>query len=104
MDIIGVYPMSTKEPCHMIEADFESTDTVDDLDWGEVTQENPNQPRENWQVAYDEQAVNECKSRWICFFHFLDVSMPLITPVGNLHLPEPTPIPDHLQHIQYHEP
>lgn len=75
-----------------------------DFDWSEVTQEELGQPRSNWQVPYDEQALGEQQSRWAFFFHYLDLSKPLLTPCGPVKLPGPTPIPRHLEHVAYETP
>jgi hypothetical protein len=69
-----------------------------------VTQENENGPQSNWQVAYDEQPLDDKRSRWAFFFHYLDLSKPLLTPMGPLELPTPTPLPEHLQQIAYDDP
>jgi len=102
--IIGVHPISAKEPCHLLE--IELTAPSGDFDFGLVTQEMADQPKANWQVAYDEQQVgdNEAGSRWVFFFHYLDFERPLLTPLGPFTLPEPTPVPPHLKAIEYYEP
>ncbi len=76
----------------------------EDFDWGAITQEIPNLARDNWQVPWDEQQVNTDAERWVFFFHFLDVSQPLITSSGTLELPKPTPLPKRLAYIPYEAP
>lgn len=100
--ILGVYPINASQPCYLIEAAI--GEPIEAFDWGSVTQEDADQPRSNWQVAYDERPLNEERSRWAFFFHYLDFSKPLLTPVGPLKLPTPSPIPEHLQQIEYAEP
>jgi hypothetical protein len=99
--IRGVHPVDAPEPCHLIEAELVD---AEDFDWGEVTQEDATQPRENWQVAYDEQPLDNDERCWAFFFHHLDLAKPLLTPVGPIPLPAPTPCPEHLHNIEYMEP
>ena len=99
--IRGVHPVETPEPCHLIEAELVNGEK---FDWGKVTQEDSTQPRSNWQVAYDEQPLDEDKRRWVFFFHYLDFSKPLMTSAGPIQLPAPTPGPAHLKKIEYMEP
>ena len=103
-EVIGVYPIDAPEPCHLIEVLLSGDDNS--FDWGEVTQEDPTQPKYNWQVAYDEQLVEENKgeSRYVFFFHYLDFSKPLITPFGEINLPKPTALPARLADIEYYPP
>jgi hypothetical protein len=99
--IHGVHPVETREPCHLIEVVLPKDEK---FDWGKVTQEKPKQPRENLQVAYDEQPVDEAANRWVFFFHYLDVNKPLMTPLGKVRLPAPTTLPERLASIKYYEP
>lgn len=99
--IRGVHPVEATEPCHLIEAELKD---AEDFDWGEVTQEDASQPRDNWQVAYDEQPLDDDERYWAFFFHHLDLAKPLLTPAGPIQLPAPTPSPEHLDHIEYMEP
>ena len=75
-----------------------------EFDWGEVTQETSGQPRANWQVAYDERPLDDFAKHWIFFFHFLNVETPLLTPLGPVRLPQPTPMPGPLASIRYEVP
>jgi hypothetical protein len=102
MKIIGVHAVEASQPCHLIELDFEPDDGP--VDWGMVTQEDPDQPRANWQVAYDQRPLNDEATRWAFFFHYLDPSRPLLTPAGSLTLPAANPLPAHLRRISYTEP
>jgi hypothetical protein len=74
---------------------------IEDLNWSELTQEIPDQSRENWQVPYDEQALDDTGRRWTFFFHFLDLRKPLLTSFGPITLPEPTELPPHLAFMKY---
>jgi hypothetical protein len=94
-EIVGVHRVNTSEPCHLIEMTISGK--VDEFDWGAVTQDDPSQPRCNWQVAYDETPLDDVKTRWVFFFHYLNFSKTLLTPCGALDLPAPNCLPDYLR-------
>lgn len=71
------------------------------FDWAQVTQEIPDLPRANWQVPYDERPLDEHRTRWAFFFHYLKPSEPLLTPYGRIPLPAPTPLPAHSRDVIY---
>ena len=96
--VIGIHPITADEPVHLVELEVDA----DDFDFGEVTQETPGQPHSNWQVAYDERELGA--NRFAFFFHYLDLSRPLLTPIGPLPLPPESPVPEHLQDIEYEQP
>lgn len=105
LTVVGVHPVkSADEPCHLVELLVEGAD--DELDFGKVTQEVKGQPRDNWQVPYDEQTLKEGdgKCRYAFFFHYLDLKNPLQTPLGPVKLPTPTDTPKHLKKINYEAP
>lgn len=102
MEIIGIYPIVAEDPCHLIEVNIYSNSY--EYKWGEVTQEVKGQPIENWQVAYDEQPLDDENKRWVFFFHYLDFTKPLRTPDGEVDLLSPTRFPERLSHIEYEEP
>lgn len=79
-------------------------DQIEDLNWSEVTQEIPDQPKENWQVPYDEQLLDDTGRRWAFFFHFMDWRKPLLTSFGPITLPKPTELPRHLSFMKYESP
>jgi len=87
---------------HVVEIEF--VPSADELDWSEITQPVAGTPRSNWQVPYDEQALDTDRTRWVFFFHFLDFRQPLMTPCGPVTLPAVTPLPNHLQGIEYWAP
>ncbi len=97
--ILGVHPIKSSEPCHLLEVDWKPESGT--LDWNGITQEIENQPRANWQAAYDEQSLGN--HRWAFFFHYLDLNKPLLTPEGAVILPAPSVLPTHLRHIKYFE-
>lgn len=102
--IVGIHPIAADEPVHLVE--LEIVGSADDFDFGEVTQELPDQPRSNWQVPYDEREIASEPGRvWSAFFfHYLDTSKPLLSPAGPLELPTETPVPEHLQDVEYEQP
>jgi hypothetical protein len=77
---------------------------VDNFDWSQITQEIAGEPRENWQVPYDEQQLDDSGHRWAFFFHFLDLQKPLLTKGGPIKLPTPKELPAHLKSIKYDAP
>ena len=108
--VLGVHPvMEAPEPCHLVEIAVDGTDAPD---FDAITQENPELPRAEWQVAYDERSLSETAStnntrgasRYAFFFHYLDLSRPLLTANGLAALPPPSPMPAHLRFVTYEEP
>lgn len=75
-----------------------------EFDWSKVTQPEYDKPPETWQAAYDERYLEGEPDRWAFFFHFLELSEPLQTSHGDLPIPDPTPIPPHLESIRYEIP
>ena len=104
IQILGVHPVEASEPCYLIEVAVNDPEGA--FDWNDVTQEDPDQPPDNWQVAYDEQLLGKSgsESRYVFFFHYLDLSKPLLTSFGEVELPEPTPMPPHLMGVEYYPP
>ena len=89
--VIGVYPVSAPEPCHLVELFVSKIDG--DFDVGAITQEIIGRPRANWQVPYDEVFLNadgdglrdpekrdaqpaDSEFRLAFFFHHLDFAAP----------------------------
>lgn len=102
--IIGIHPVQADEPVHLIELLVDGD--ADGFDFGEVTQELADQPKPNWQVAYDERVLQESDGsiRYAFFFHYVYFDKPLLTPAGALPLPKPTQVPAHLRDIVYEAP
>lgn len=122
IEIIGVHPIEAPEPCHLVEVVVRNCKGPFDL--GQVTQEAPGRPPEDWQVPWDEKILDASGERvvadggeawdsrelWIgdirvaFFFHYLDAGKPLLCPLGPLQVPTPRPLPDRLRVIQYRAP
>jgi hypothetical protein len=126
VEIIGVYPIKAREPVHLVEMLIRHSKRA--IKVGKITQELPGQPELNWQVAYDEKILNAAGTRvvaggflewknpglwsklWIgdvrlvFFFHYLDLSKPLKTPLGDASLPPETKKPRRLSAITYEPP
>ena len=98
--VIGTHPVAAQEPLHLVE--IEVAGDAGDFDFCEVTQEVRGQPRSNWQAVYDEREIGE--NRFAFFFHYLNMAKPLLSPVGPLALPPESPVPEHLQGIEYEPP
>jgi hypothetical protein len=104
VSIVGVYPIGADEPVHLVEIRLRGSDS--DFDFSDVEQEDVTQPRENWQVAYDEQLIDESNDEkvYVFFFHNLDFKKPLRTSLGELKLPLPSKLPPRLKTISYDPP
>jgi hypothetical protein len=100
--IRGVHPIEADEPCHLIE--IELIDVTGGLNFADFTQDIAGRPRENWQVAYDEEPLDDGECIWTFFFHYLDFAKPLLTPEGPMKLPPATPLPGHLRRREYWPP
>jgi hypothetical protein len=122
VEIIGVYPVDAEEPVHIIEILVKNSKDIFDL--SEFTQDIHAQPKEGWQVPWDEKLLDidgrkvvaddlllsKKHQLWIgdiriiFFFHYLDFSKALITPFGPVNLPEERPRPERLSQINYESP
>ena len=102
--IISSHKVATQEPVYLIE--MEVSDEISNFDFGKVTQAIHDQPIDNWQVAYDEQEIESPNGnkRVVFFFHYLNLDIPLSTSLGELDVPSPSPLPNHLKRIEYCAP
>ena len=102
--VIGVHPIPADEPVHLLEIEING-DAVP-FDFGKITQEIADQPRQNWQAPFDEREVSRegGSIRVAFFFHYLDLRKPLFTPFGTVPLPAESTIPKHLSAIEYEQP
>jgi hypothetical protein len=115
IEFLGLYPV--QKNVHLIECMVRGTpDEVVRI--GDFTQPLPGVKRSSWQVAYDEYLLNrsgtdgfdifepqgiriEMDLRMAFFMHFLDLRLPILSPVGELRLPSETPMPERLKFLKY---
>jgi hypothetical protein len=88
------------EGLHLIEIQVEPPDCI--VDWSAITQPIAGKPSSEWQVPWDERPLGN--GRWAFFLHFVQLDKPLQTSSGIVQLPVPTPIPRHLERVQYDLP
>ncbi len=102
--VIGIHPITADEPVHLVE--LEIVVNTEDFNFGEITQELQDQPRSNWQTVYDlrELEGESGRTRFVFFFHYLDTTRSLLSPVGPLDLPPESPVPEYLQGFEYEQP
>ena len=102
--IIGAHPVKADEPVFQIELLIQGD--INEFDIGDITQEIFGQPKSDWQVPYDERIIEASPQnvRYAFFFHYLDFNKPLLTPAGEIPLPNATKRPAHLQGIEYQSP
>ena len=119
IDILGVYPIKSTEPCHLIELSINSINNP--LDISKITQEDTTNSEDNWQVPYlehildfsgneilaDDFEIDDKPELWkenirlVFFFHYLKLDKPLITPFGDISLPAESELPNRLNIIKY---
>lgn len=102
--ITGVHEIEADEPVHLIEIEVDGD--VESFDFSDITQETPDQPKDNWQCAYDDREIDSptSKRRFAFFFHYLDFRLPLLTSFGEVAIPDPSPLPERLADIEYDQP
>ena len=122
VEVVGVYPIpEAPEPCHLVEVVVRDSEGFDPA---QFVQPDSTQPEDNWQVAYDERALNasgdapitesfeladrpellEGTVRLVFFMHYLDPALRLRTPFGEVELPTPTEKPERLAAVRYEQP
>lgn len=119
---VGVYPIKAAEPCHLVEIQLEGVGPG--LDFGGFTQPAEGQPQALWQVPWMEVVLNSGGTevvgvsevidkhpemltgsvRVAFFMHFLDLGRPLLSQLGEIALPKPTPKPSRLKMLKYEAP
>jgi hypothetical protein len=122
VEVIGVHPVVAEEPVHLIEVVVRNS--AGPFELVAFWQENPTQPKSNWQVCYDEQVLDKTGERIVAdgwdakkdkglwtgdvrlafFLHYVDFSKPLNTQFGDVPLPSPTERPARLSMINYDSP
>lgn len=113
VEVIGVYPINSN--VHLFEVML-NDNKPSEVNVDEFTQEILNEPKENWQAAYDERYLNESGDRVVgdffekplediaptrlaFFMYYVNFNTPLITPYGEVALPFPSPLPQRLKDI-----
>jgi hypothetical protein len=117
LQVIGVHPVQeAPDPCYLVE--LRVGPGLPPLDLTAVTQPASGLPGSGWQAPVDphlldaagnsgqpldEDAVRAVPSpsRLAFFFYFLQLDRPLLTPIGPLQLPVPTPRPSRLAFLRY---
>ena len=117
ISLVGVYPIDAAEPCHLVELQF--SDVLGEINFSEITQPAPDQPKENWQVPFDEAWLTPsgdaeisgafCQPagrelRMVFYFHHLSMLAPLLTPCGPIDIPLETAKPSRLDFMEYVRP
>ncbi len=122
IEVIGIYPTEADESVHLVEILVRNSEGRFDL--SEFTQEVNGQPKQNWQVPWDERILDSIGEKVIAdsfsvkkkpelwngivrltfFFHYLDFFKPLITPFGLVPLINQKSKPDRLSEIEYKSP
>jgi len=116
IEILGIYPIPSEEPVHLIEAQIMGY--RGSFDFGLVLQPNPKLPESNWQVAwlpyllsgdgktgepyFDFKPIDvEGSQRMAFFLHYTDPQLPLSTPFGFVSLPSQSPLPTRLNFVKF---
>jgi hypothetical protein len=117
-EVIGVHPVDdADEPCHLLELQLTGHGL---FNVGAITQRDESLPRSDWQVPYDEQQLSADGASGVAihggevrvhgvlriafFFHFLNPDEALLTSLGSVTLPGPTPRPERLRFLAYEAP
>ncbi|HWQ92107.1 MAG TPA: hypothetical protein VN673_10575, partial [Clostridia bacterium] len=110
-EVVGVYPVKAKEPCHLIELRLEAVDPA--FDFGGFTQPIPGQPQGAWQVPWMEVILDRTGTRIVAdtetinsnanllrgnlrvafFMHYLDITRPLVSQSAKSLYPSRAPCP-----------
>ena len=118
VELLGLYPV--QRDVHLLEIVIRGTPN-EVVQMQEFAQPKPGVKKSSWQVAYDEYLLNrsgtdglsifepqgiriEMDLRMTFFLHYLDLRLPISTPVGPMQLPSETPRPERLQFIKYAPP
>lgn len=118
IELLGLYPI--QKDVHLIEIMVRGK-PGEAVQMEEFTQPKRGVRKSSWQVSYDEHLVNrggtdgfrihepqgiriEMDLRMTFYMHYLDVSLPLLTPIGEMRLPSETPLPQRLKFLKYEPP
>lgn len=117
VEVIGV---SEQAACFLVEIVIDGSAEVPDF--SRFTQPLTGHPSSDWQVAYNEQLLDDAGGRvvtdlflrrpagWpeharvVFYFHLLDIHRPLNTPFGEVTLPPPSDAPPRLSFLRYEAP
>jgi hypothetical protein len=117
LQVIGVHPVEeAPDPCCLVE--LRVGPGLPPLDLTAVTQPASGLPGSGWQAPVDPHLLDAggnsgqpldgdaaravpSPARLAFFFHFLQLDRPLLTPLGPLQLPAPTPRPARLAFLRY---
>lgn len=105
IEVRGVHPIEASEPVYLV--DVAISGEFDDVDWDSITQPDPGHPPEDWQVPCDERELPllpDGRARAVFFFHYLDLTKPLVVSTRPIALPRPTPVPEDLATVRYEQP
>ena len=111
LELIGVYEVAGEPDVFLVELVVDRRPS--EVDVGAFGQEEPGRPREEWQVPWMEHYLNRegteliaevfdlpaddvAPTRLAFFLHFVAFERPLITPFGEVELPESGPMPGRL--------
>ena len=119
---VALYPQKASEPCWLLEVQLEGVGPG--LDFGGFTQAIPGVPEQVWQTAWQEVVLDADGKRVVAnasdigakperlrghlriafFMHHLDLNRPLMSQLGPVSLPRPTPKPKRLEILKYEPP
>jgi len=115
ISILGVYPITAKEPCHLIEISLNSINTP--IKFDEIRQKDMttgsfmgyilnSSGEELLADRFDmhlKPELWEKNIRVVFFYHYLLLDKPIITQFGLLELPKESPLPDRLNIVEYYD-
>jgi hypothetical protein len=117
LQVLGVHPVDdAPDPCFLLE--LQVGPGLPPLDLTAITQPTSGLPGNGWQAPVDPHLLDvqgasgrpldigatravQPPARLAFFFHFLQLDRPLLTPIGPLKLPPPTPRPARLAFLRY---
>jgi hypothetical protein len=117
LQVLGVHPVEeAPDPCFLVE--LRVGPGMPPLDLTAITQPTSGLPGNGWQAPVDAHLLDaegtsgqvleggarravQPPARLAFFFHFLQLDRPLLTPIGPLLLPAPTPRPARLSFLRY---
>lgn len=104
IEVLGNYRIG-REPWRLVEIKVSALDVPFDFD--SLTLPVQGQPKDNWQVVWDERVLSADQQRGelhACFFLFVSSKEPLKTPAGDIVLPPPMDRPARLDWVTFEEP